>query len=339
MQEEDVRSLASSLSSDSLYPSKAQSLLFIPAASPDSLNTSPQDLNTSPLNLPPIPPLLHGSRLSPDSLTSQSMSLQKSNSLRLSPDSLSKQSPLTIRPSSVSPSFVTINEEKEEEDDDDVDEDNNVNKKEALGSSLQVSETTLSANTSTGLNLWSPPPRIESTQILVTVSTLSTTSTTETESTVLQTWTAPERSSLLTSKENETISGIVGLTTISNIESSSELNIPPVSSSLLHSQAVPQNEGLLVPPGYVALLMPASRLHGGKDKTKESFENNNDEEDEDETIAVLVPTPSSAGRLNQPRFSGIKSFAGASSSPSAFTFSPTTLELLSDIRGIMRSSE
>ena len=336
-QEEDIRSLASSLSSDSLYPSKAQSLLFIPAASPDSLNTSPQDLNTSPLNLPPIPPLLHGSRLSPDSLTSQSMSLQKSNSLRLSPDSLSKQSPLTIRPSSVSPSFVTINEEKEE--DDDVDEDNKVNTKELLGSSLQVSEPNLSTNTSTGLNLWSPPPRIESTQIPVTVSTLSTTSTTETESTVLQTWTAPERSSLLTSKENETISGIVGLTTISNIESSSELNIPPVSSSFSHSQVVPQNEGLLVPPGYVALLMPASRLHGGKDKTKESFENNNDEEDEDETIAVLVPTPSSAGRLNQPRFSGIKSFAGASSSPSAFTFSPTTLELLSDIRGIMRSSE
>jgi len=114
--------------------------------------------------------------------------------------------------------------------------------------------------------------------------------------------------------------------------------------SLLHSQALPQNEGLLVPPGYVALLMPASRLHGGKDKTKESFENNDDDEeeeedDDDETIAVLVPTPSSAGRLNQPRFSGIKSFAGASSSPSAFSFSPTTLELLSDIRGIMRSSE
>jgi hypothetical protein len=197
------------------------------------------------------------------------------------------------------------------------------------------------------LRVWSPPPLAASSPL--TVSSNSSIST-EVSGSNLQSWVAPPRISHTTSKsltlsqEASDGSGIAGLTTISDVEETSTHSIVGVpgafpsdltvddAMSLMKPLQLPQNDGLLVPPGYVALLMPASRLNGGRQSP--SLEGV-----EDETVAVLVPTPSSADRLNNPRIAGTKSYAGASSSNSAYMFSPTTIELLNDIRGVMRSSE
>jgi len=330
-----VESPSSSLSSDSLSVSNIPSLIMIPAASPDSLNISPQTVSQiAPLRPPERP------TLSPDSLSSRSISPQKLGTSRNSPDSLNKVSPnIPMRAASVSPSFVTIKEE------DDEDEEKG---SQLLGGSLQVSETSSAvANKTSGLRVWSPPPLAASGPL--TVSSNSSIST-EVSGSNLQSWVAPPRISHTTSKsltlsqEASDGSGIAGLTTISDVEETSthaivgfpgaipsDLTVDD-SKSLMKPLQLPQNDGLLVPPGYVALLMPASRLNGGRQSP--SLEGV-----EDETVAVLVPTPSSADRLNNPRIAGTKSYAGASSSNSAYMFSPTTIELLNDIRGVMRSSE
>jgi len=280
-----------------------------------------------------------GSTNSPDSLNSRSISPQRFGVSRHSPDSLNKAPLVSIRASSVSPSFVTIKEEEEEEDED--------KGSELLGGSLQVSESSSAVtNSTTGLRVWSPPPLplVSASPAPLTVSSFSSAST-EVSGSTLQTWTAPLRAhvtskTLSHSEESNDGSGIAGLTTISDVEETlthADVAIPDENNSTVavekDPQLLPQNDGLLVPPGYVALLMPASRLNGGR--TASDLE-----EGEDETVAVLVPDPSSSlGRLNQPRYNGVKSYAGASSSPSAFMFSPTTMELLNDIRGVMRSGE